>query len=109
MSGEHVYTDDDAGQLLTAIHPPASGLADEAYTNDANGNRTSWAGHPPDEVAYDPTADLLEQDDRSIYGHDFEGRLTVKEDRDTGAETRFVWNSFDELVAVVHPDCQGAG
>jgi YD repeat-containing protein len=46
----------------------------------------------------------LVQDADFAYGYDAEGRQTSRTDRVTGEITTYVWNAFDELVRVEHPD-----
>jgi RHS repeat-associated protein/uncharacterized repeat protein (TIGR01451 family) len=103
LTGVHHYAWDARGQLLSADHPAASGIADELYAYDPNGNRTAWAGHPPTEVRYD-AADRLLQDAVYAYAWDPDGRLVSRTERSSGAMTIFGWNDFDQLVSVDSPD-----
>ena len=54
--GDHAYTWDAAGRLLSADHPLGSVLSDEAYSYDANGNRTAWDGNAGAESAVRPVS-----------------------------------------------------
>jgi RHS repeat-associated protein/uncharacterized repeat protein (TIGR01451 family) len=100
--GEHAFTHDERGQLTSATHPVASGLDEEDYAYDANGNRISWTGHENAEVLHD--ADLLEEDGRYGYTHDREGRLSTRVDAVTLEATTYHWNSFDQLVSIEYAD-----
>jgi RHS repeat-associated protein len=101
--GQHDYSYDERGQLVTATHPSSSGLVDEAYVYDDDGNRQSWTGHPAAEVAVD-SADRLLQDHDYAYTYDHEGRIETKVDRTTLARTTYEWDSFDQLQRLVHAD-----
>ncbi len=101
--GDHTYTYDDRGRLLTAAHSPESGLDPESYTYDAVGNRLEWTGNPASEVNVDD-ADRLTQDERYHYRYDLEGRVSEREDRVTGEITDYTWDSFDRLVSVTDAD-----
>lgn len=101
-AGEHHYTHDALGRLLTVDHPEGSGVADESYTYDAAGNRRSWGGNPAPAVQYDANNRLL-SDGRFTYGYDDAGRLTSRTSRANGDVTRLTWDGADRLRAVTQP------
>jgi RHS repeat-associated protein len=103
--GAHAYSYDGDGRLTSANHPGASGLAQEQYTYDGNGNRLSWPGHPAAAVKYDAVNRLL-ADGTKTYTYDDEGRLTAAENTTTGVVTTYEWNALDQLVAIRRPGTQ---
>lgn len=98
--GEHTYGYDARGQLLDATHPPASGVADETYDFDENGNRITSARGGDATFA----ADLLVENDAHAYTYDREGRLATRTDRATGEATTYHWDAFDQLRRVAYAD-----
>ena len=102
-AGTHDYAYDAKGQLVSAQHPPASGVDDEHYAYDLMGNRTEWADNPASEVVYGAEGRLVQDADQR-YVYDAEGRLVETTDRVTSEITTYTWNAFDELVRLDHPD-----
>lgn len=100
--GAHVVEHDDNGQVTSVDHPATSGIADETYTYDRAGNRTSWAGNAADMVTYD-VANRLLTDGSFTYTYDHEGRLLTRTARAGGGVTRFEWNDLGQLVRVTPP------
>jgi RHS repeat-associated protein len=103
LDGQHIYQYDPTEQLVSATHPVASHIPDEAYTYDRAGNRTSWRNNPSDAVEYDGANRLLRDGER-LYQYDDEGRLISATDRSTNSMTTYVWNALDQLVKVGGPD-----
>ncbi|GIG23630.1 hypothetical protein Cch01nite_43540 [Cellulomonas chitinilytica] len=101
--GTHSYEYDPADRLVTATHPAASGLPDEAFTYDAVGDRTSWAGSPAATVTYD-TGNRLTSDGTYDYAWDAEGRLVSRQERASGDTTTYRWDGAGLLVGIDHPD-----
>lgn len=100
--GEHTYDHDDRGRLVAVDHPDGSGLADEAYAYDANGNRLAWTDHDAAGVSVEP--DQLLADGEFEYAYDANGRLSSRTSTRSGEVTTYTWNSFDQLVAVDRSD-----
>ena len=100
--GAHVLQHDDNGQITSVDHPASSGIADESYTYDRSGNRTSWAGNAASLVAYD-LANRLLSDGEFTYTYDREGRLLTRTARAGGGVTRLEWNDLGQLVRVTPP------
>lgn len=100
--GEHTYDHDDRGRLVAADHPDGSGLADEAYAYDANGNRLAWTDH--DAAGVSVEADQLLADGEFEYAYDADGRLSSRTSTRSGEVMTYTWNSFDQLVAVARGD-----
>jgi RHS repeat-associated protein/uncharacterized repeat protein (TIGR01451 family) len=98
-SGTHDFDYDERGRLVGATHPSTSGLADELYAYDANGNRHTSSVNGPTVLAADP----LTQDDASSYAYDAEGRLDRRVDRSTGDATTYEWDAFGQLRGIHHP------
>lgn len=103
--GTHTYDHDAAGRLVSVDHP--SPLADESYSYDGPGRRTSWAGHDATEVVYDD-GDRLVQDAAWTYTWDAEGQRTSRTARapaDTAVpETwTYSWDAWGRLVEVEDP------
>ena len=101
-SGTHEFSYDAAGNLTRADHPEGSEVADESFTYDKLGNRTSDADNPAGSMVYD-AANRLVRDAKHDYTYDGEGNLTLKKVRATGATTRYVWDSEHRLVELVKP------
>ena len=102
-TGTASFDYDADGRLESVIRPTGSKLSNETYTFDDLGNRTSWAGNSKPAVSHD-AGDRLIADAVFTYAYDAEGRLKSKTEKSTGDVTSYRWNSFDELLAVVHPD-----
>jgi RHS repeat-associated protein len=98
-SGTHNYRYYDNGWLKTATHPSGSGLANESYTYDAAGNRSSGSTAS----TYD-SADRLVSDGTFNYTYDAEGNLAAKTPVGGGNGTKYSWNSLHELVGITYPD-----
>ena len=101
-SGTHEFSYDAAGNLTGADHPEGFAVADESFTYDKRGNRTSDIDNPVGSLVYD-AANRLVRDAKHDYAHDGEGNLTSKKVRAMGATTRFVWDSEHRLVELVKP------
>ena len=96
--------DHDAGdRLISATHPPASGLADESFAYDRIGNRTSWNGSPAADVSYGPGS-VLRSDGAFDYAYDALGRVQRRTNRATRATTTYHWNGAGQLDSVTQPD-----
>jgi len=99
LDGTSVYTPDANRQLLGADHPPASGLADEAYTYNLLGNRTSPGGP----MTYNANDQLL-QDAINDYTYDDEGNMLSRTLRsDASQVTSYAWNADHQLIEVSLP------
>ncbi len=94
-AGLHRFTYDAAGRLLGADHPTPQ--PDESYAYDAADNRTSGG-------SVHDIADRLTQDNAFTYQYDAEGRLLVRTDRTTSAQTRFAWRPDGLLRSVTAPN-----
>jgi RHS repeat-associated protein len=92
--GDHTYGYDAAGRVTSADNP--AGQADETFTYDDLGNRTS-AGEQYD------AANRLQSRTGYTYLSDREGRIT---DRiaSNGDATRFSWDAQDRLRTITLPD-----
>ncbi len=100
MDGTTIYTPDDNGQLLAADHPEASGIADEAYSYNLLGNRTSPGGP----MTYNAN-DQLTQDATYDYSYDNEGNMLSRTLRsDPSQVTSYAWNAEHQLLEVGLPD-----
>ena len=73
IAGTSIYTPDAKGELVGATHPEASGVADEVYSYDLLGNRTSPGGP----MTYNDN-DQLRQDATYEYTYDNEGNMTSR-------------------------------
>jgi len=102
-AGTHVFTYDPQGALASADHPTASSIADEVFTYDVMGNRTSDAEDPLGTMTYD-VANRLMSDARRDYAYDDEGDLVKATERSTGAVTRYTWDPEHRMTAVSKPD-----
>ena len=91
------FTYDSAAQLTSAKYPSGSGIANEAYTYDPVGNRTSTA------TKYGPGDRLLE-DGRSSYTYDEEGNLESRTVKATGATTSYTWSAEHQLTGINYPN-----
>lgn len=98
-SGIHSFGYYDNGRLQSATHPSGSGLANESYTYDAAGNRSS--GVTPS--SYD-AADRLQSDGTFPYVSDPEGNLKSKIPVGGGAGTTYNWNADHQLLEITYPD-----
>jgi RHS repeat-associated protein len=95
--GHSTYNYDKTGQLTAAVH---AGQADESYSYDANGNRTStgYKTGPDNEVLSDGTFN---------YAYDAEGNLIRQTNMATGAVTDYTYDYRNRLTEVTFKD--GAG
>ncbi len=94
----YAYDADD--QLLGAADPNAP-AGDEAYSYDANGNRTS--------AGYGTGADnRLLSDDAYDYAYDAEGNRTSRTDRATGAADRYAYDERNRVTGITAEDAAGA-
>ena len=98
-AGTHSFTYYDNGWLKSVTHPAGSGLANESYTYDSAGNRSS-AGIPS---VYDP-ADRLLSDGTFTYAFDAEGNLASKTPVGGGTGTTYTWNADHQLLGIAYPD-----
>ena len=94
---------DAAKRLTSASFPAATGLANEQYTYDSLGNRTSTADTPLGSFTYDNASRLL-GDGNATYQYDKEGNLVSRTITATGATTQYTWNAQHELVGITHPN-----
>jgi RHS repeat-associated protein/uncharacterized repeat protein (TIGR01451 family) len=98
-SGTNAFEYDANGRLVSATHPAVSGLANETYSYDAAGNRSSGG------VAstYDAANRLL-SDGAFTYAYDAGGDLLSKTPTGGGAPRQYSWNADHQLVGIVYPD-----
>jgi RHS repeat-associated protein len=90
-----VYTYDRVDQLTSANH---SGLPDESYNYDANGNRISSSQHGTRYVI-GPNNQIL-SDGTFNYAYDAEGNLVTKTEIATGNITTYTYDYRDRLTSV---------
>jgi len=102
LNGTANFSYDPLGRLAGATYPAGSGTADESYTYDAAGNRTSAVGSPPGTFVYD--RNRLLQDGAATYTYDAQGNVLTRTDRATGGLTQYAWDAEGRLVAVGLPD-----
>jgi RHS repeat-associated protein len=102
LDGTSSFTYGANGWLQTASHPAGSGLASEAITYDAAGNRTSWPGAAAASVSYNSLKQLV-SDGRFSYAYDGEGNLVSKSQVLGGSTTRYRWNADHQLVEIDYP------
>jgi RHS repeat-associated protein len=95
--GVQDYTYDSTNQLTGANHTTQ---ADEAYSYDANGNRTN-AGYGTG------TNNQLLTDGTYNYTYDDEGNRTRRVEISTGKITEYVWDYRNRLTSVVFKDASG--
>ncbi|MEH2218468.1 MAG: FG-GAP-like repeat-containing protein [Nostoc sp.] len=89
--GTSDYNYDDTNQLTGSDH---SFQTDEAYSYDANGNRTN--------TGYQTGVDnKLQSDGKYNYEYDFEGNRTKRTEIATGEITEYVWDYRNRLTQVV--------
>jgi RHS repeat-associated protein len=98
-AGTSNYAYYDNGTLQSASHPAGTGVANEAYTDDAAGNRSS-VGRAS---TYD-TANRLQSDGSNSYAFDAEGNLTSKTPTTGGTGTTYTWNASHQLTKIAYPD-----
>jgi RHS repeat-associated protein len=98
-TGTHNYTYFANGWLKTATHPSGSGLANESYTYDAAGNRSSGSSAS----TYDANDRLL-SDGVFNYSYDNEGDLTAKTPVGGGNGTTYSWDALHNLIGITYPD-----
>jgi RHS repeat-associated protein len=95
--GTSNYSYDSTDQLTAADH---STQTDEAYTYDANGNRTSGG-------AGTGTNNQLLTDGKFNYQYDDEGNRTKRTEIATGEVTEYVWDYRNRLTSVTVKDVIG--
>jgi RHS repeat-associated protein len=95
--GVQDYSYDSTNQLTGADHTT---IADEAYSYDANGNRTN-AGYGTG------TNNQLLTDGIYNYSYDGEGNRTLRVEIATGKVTEYLWDYRNRLTGVLFKD--GAG
>ena len=88
------YSYDANGQLLTADR---SDFADETYTYDANGNRTSGGSVVGDN-------NQIVSDGTFTYLYDARGNIASKLNTNTNERTEYTYNHRNQLVAVTRKD-----
>jgi RHS repeat-associated protein len=97
IDGTHDYSYDDTNQLTAANHTTQ---ANEAYSYDANGNRTS--------VGYGTGTDnRLLTDGTYNYTYDDEGNRTKRVEIATGKVTEYNWDYRNRLTSVKFKDAGG--
>jgi RHS repeat-associated protein len=95
--GTQDYSYDSTNQLTTANHTTQT---DEAYSYDANGNRTSGG-------ASTGTNNQLLTDGTYNYEYDGEGNRTKRTEIGTGKVTEYVWDYRNRLTSVLFKDAGG--
>jgi YD repeat-containing protein len=96
--GVQDYGYDSTNQLTTATHTTQT---DEAYSYDANGNRTSGGSGTG-------TNNQLLTDGTYNYEYDEEGNRTKRTEIGTGKVTEYVWDYRNRLTSVLFKDATGA-
>jgi RHS repeat-associated protein len=96
--GTQDYGYDSTNQLTTANHTTQT---DEAYSYDANGNRTSGGSGTG-------TNNQLLTDGTYTYEYDGEGNRTKRTEIGTGKVTEYVWDYRNRLTSVLFKDASGA-
>jgi RHS repeat-associated protein len=96
--GTQDYGYDSTNQLTTANHTTQT---DEAYSYDANGNRTSGGSSAG-------TNNQLLTDGTYNYEYDGEGNRTKRTEIVTGKVTEYVWDYRNRLTSVLFKDASGA-
>jgi YD repeat-containing protein len=95
--GTQDYGYDSTNQLTTANHTTQT---DEAYSYDANGNRTSGGSSAG-------TNNQLLTDGTYNYEYDGEGNRTKRTEIGTGKVTEYVWDYRNRLTSVTFKDAGG--
>ncbi|NJM76773.1 MAG: hypothetical protein HC852_14505 [Acaryochloridaceae cyanobacterium RU_4_10] len=95
--GTSNYNYDDRDQLIATDH---SYQSDEAYSYDANGNRTN-AGYQTG------TNNRLLSDGTYTYAYDNEGNRTSRTNITTGEITQYTWDYHNRLTSVITKDNSG--
>jgi RHS repeat-associated protein len=95
--GTQDYSYDDTNQLTAVDH---SAIPDEAYSYDANGNRTN-SGYGTG------TNNRLLTDGVYNYQYDNEGNRTLRTEIATGKVTEYAWDYRNRLSSVVFKDAAG--
>ncbi len=103
LLGTTTYTYDRASQLTSATPPAGSGLPNEQYTYDPDGNRISSATSPLGSFSYD-SGDRLLGDATTTYAYDSEGNLVSRTNKANGARTTYTWTAEHQLVGIEYPD-----
>jgi RHS repeat-associated protein len=96
--GTSGYSYDDRDQLTDTDH---SYQTDEAYSYDANGNRTNAGYHTG-------TNNQLLSDGTYDYTYDNEGNRTSRTNIATGEVTQYAWDYRNHLTSVLTQDSSGA-
>jgi len=97
------FTYDNNGQLLAADHHALSGIADEAYTYDAAGNRTTANAS----VYTTGDDNRLTSDGTHTYTYDDEGNRLSKTTIVTGESVEYVYDHRNRLTHVIFKDSLG--
>jgi RHS repeat-associated protein len=95
--GTQDYSYDSTNQLTTATHTTQT---DEAYSYDANGNRTSGGSSAG-------TNNQLLTDGTYNYEYDGEGNRTKRTEIGTGKVTEYIWDYRNRLTSVLFKDAGG--
>ena len=74
-TGTHAYAYDANGRLTGVTNPAGSGQADEAFSYDNLGNRTSWNNNTASTVSYNQ-ADQLTGDATTTYSYGQQSRTS---------------------------------
>jgi RHS repeat-associated protein len=96
--GTQDYSYDSTNQLTVATHTTQT---DEAYSYDANGNRTNSGSSTG-------TNNQLLTDGTYNYEYDGEGNRTKRTEIGTGKVTEYVWDYRNRLTSVLFKDASGA-
>lgn len=99
--GNHTFTYDNLDRLTSGSHPSASGLANESFSYDSAGNRTSDSKR----TTYHYDAANRELDDsQAAFAFDSNGNNTQRTRKSDGTTTNYHYDSDDQLILVDLPD-----
>jgi RHS repeat-associated protein len=100
LDGANGYDYDALNRLVHATHPQDFN-PEEMFVYDPVGNRL--ASHLSTAYEYN-AANRLGQDDSFVYQYDSNGNLTSKQERATGAITRFTFDSENQITRIDFTD-----
>jgi YD repeat-containing protein len=97
LDGSTTYTHDDTSQLTTADH---TGMSDESYAYDANGNRTGGS------IDNDPNNQLA-SDGTYNYTYDAEGNRLTKTKISNADKEEYTWDHRNRLTLITFKNSGG--